>query len=104
MCTLRGTCNSRGAYNRSDQQRRIPAEYLDYLGRIYFWFTGGCAITWGARGGGVAGESLKAAVYGISYSNNRGHIYKRTSVTRTQVNGFELSGRSIMHYYSDDWV
>ena len=52
MCILRGTCNSRGAYNRSDQQRRIPAEYLDYLGRIYFWFTGGCAITWGARGGG----------------------------------------------------
>ena len=32
------------------------------------------------------------------------HIYKRTSVTRTQVNGFELSGRSIMHYYSDDPV
>ena len=23
---------------------------------------------------------------------------------RTQVSGFELSGRSIRHYYSDDWV
>ena len=31
-------------------------------------------------------------------------MYSRTSMTRTQVSGFELSGRSIMHYYSDDPV
>ena len=59
----------------------------------------------GGKGGGVGGwGELISGSCGISYSNNRGHIYKRTSVTRTQVNGFELSGRSIMHYYSDDWV
>ena len=29
-------------------------------------------------------------------------MYSRTSMTRTQVSGFELSGRSIMHSYSDD--
>ena len=29
-------------------------------------------------------------------------MYSRTSMTRTQVSGFELSGRSIMHSYSHD--
>ena len=41
----------------------------------------------------------------ILYRNlKRPFIYSRTSMTRTQVSGFELSCRSIMHYYSDDRV
>ena len=60
MCILRGTCNSRGAYNRSDQQRRIPTEYLDYLGRIYFMVYRWTCYNLGGKGGeGGVGRAYK---------------------------------------------
>ena len=68
---------------------------------VYRWM---CYNLGGKGGGGGVEIAYKRQFTGFIIGNNRGHIYKRTSVTRTQVSGFELSGRSIMHYYSDDWV
>ena len=63
MCILRGTCNSRGAYNRSDQQRRIPAEYLDYLGRIYFMVYRWMCYNLGGKGGGGGAYKRQFTVF-----------------------------------------